>query len=79
MRETATEAAPIADAVPEVLSRRLLSVRAYDVDGIMLEADVVEGVDLDGRLRAWFDQPATAQVHVHAARRGCYLARAVRG
>ena len=79
VRETATEATPVTDAVPEVLSRRLLSVRAYDADGLMLDADVVEGADLDTRLRAWFDQPETDQVHVHTARRGCYLARAVRG
>ncbi len=78
VRETATEAAPIADAVPEVLSRRLLSVRAYDTDGLMLDADVVEGAHLDARLRAWFAQPEVSQIQVHTARRGCYLARAVR-
>jgi hypothetical protein len=78
VRETATEAAPIIDAVPEVLSRRLLSVRTYDADGLMLDADVVEGADLDTRLRAWFGQPDVTEIHIHTARRGCYLARAVR-
>ncbi len=79
VREMATEAASIVDAVPGVLSRRLLSVRAYDTDGIMLDADVLEGVDLDPRLHDWFARLETAQVHLHTARRGCYLARAVRG
>ena len=78
VRETAVEADPVIDAVPEVLSRRLLSVRAYDAEGLMLDADVVEGADLDARLRAWFVEPDVAEVHVHTARRGCYLARAVR-
>ncbi|WP_029415656.1 DUF1203 domain-containing protein [Brevundimonas bacteroides] len=78
VREIATEAAPIADAVPEVLSRRLLSVRTYDAHGLMLDADVVEGANLAARLIDWFDDPRTHEVHIHTARRGCYLARAVR-
>lgn len=77
VRETATEAAPMA-MIPDMLSRRLLSARAYDVHAMMLDADVMEGADLDARLHQWFADPAVDQVHIHTARRGCYLARAVR-
>jgi len=78
VREAAAEAAPVVDAVPEMLSRRLLSMRLYDAVAMMLDADVVEGVDLHGRLGAAFADPAVAEVHLHTARRGCYMARAVR-
>jgi len=78
VREAARPSAPFVDAVPDPLSRRLLSVRAFDTASMMLDADVVEGVDLDARLRDWLADPAVDQVQIHTARRGCYMARAVR-
>lgn len=78
VREAAQAAAPVVDAVPDQLARRLLSVRAFNAASMMLDADVVEGVDLDGRLRDLFRDPAIDQVQIHTARRGCYLARAMR-
>ncbi|WP_428151988.1 DUF1203 domain-containing protein [Brevundimonas sp.] len=78
VRETAVEAAPLIDAIPDMLGRRLLSARVYDGAAMMLDADMVEGADLDARLRDWFADPAVDQVQIHTARRGCYMARAVR-
>lgn len=78
VRETAVEAAPVIGAIPDLLGRRLLSVRAYDAEGMMTDADVIEGKDLDARLRLWLDNPVVTQIQLHTARRGCYLARAVR-
>ena len=78
VREAAVAAAPVIDAIPDMLGRRLLSARIYDDAAMMLDADVVEGADLDARLRDWFADPAVDQVQIHTARRGCYMARAVR-
>jgi len=78
VREDAVEARPFVDAVPDMLTRRLLSVRVFDGGWMMTDADVVEGVDLDGRLIDWCGDPAVAEIHIHTARRGCYMARAVR-
>ena len=78
VRETAVEADLQPGVVPEQLRRRLLSVRVYDADWMMSDADVVEGADLAERLDLWFADPATARIHVHTARRGCYLAEASR-
>lgn len=61
-----------------MLGRRLLSARVYDADWMMTDADVVEGRDLAARLNAWFDDPATARIDLHTARRGCFMARAER-
>ena len=55
-----------------------IEIRAFDTASMMLDADVVEGVDLDARLRDWLADPAVDQVQIHTARRGCYMARAVR-
>lgn len=78
VRESAAPAAPFIDAVPDQLTSRLLSVRAFDAASMMLDADVVEGAALDARLRDLFGDPVVDQVQIHTARRGCYMARAVR-
>lgn len=78
VRERAVEALPAPDAVPDMLARRLLSVRAYNAADMMTDADVVEGADLAGRLTDWFADPAVERVQIHTARRGCYLAEARR-
>jgi hypothetical protein len=78
VREAATEAAPAAGEIPDVLGRRLLSARAYDADWMMTDADVVEGGDLAGRLETWLSDAAVSVVHLHTARRGCFMAAATR-
>lgn len=78
VREAASQADLPSDVVPEYLSRRLLSVRAYDRDWMMIDADVIEGAELDARLRDVLADERVEAVHVHTARRGCYLAAAVR-
>jgi hypothetical protein len=61
-----------------MLDWRLLSARAYDAEAMMADADVVEGADLARRLTAWLADPGIDEVHIHSARRGCYLAKARR-
>ncbi|MDP3801109.1 DUF1203 domain-containing protein [Brevundimonas sp.] len=78
VREAAVEAAPPSGEIPDMLGRRLLSVRAYDAGWMMTDADVVEGRDLAGRLDAWFTDPAVSRIHLHTARRGCFMAAAER-
>ena len=78
VREAALETAPDIGVVPAMLSSRLLSIRAYDAAWMMTDADVVEGAALASRLSEWFDKASTARIHLHTARRGCYMAAAVR-
>ena len=78
VREAAMEAAPGVGEVPDMLGRRLLSARVYDADWMMTDADVVEGRDLAGRLSDWFADPAVSAIHLHTARRGCFMAAAER-
>lgn len=78
VREDAVQAAPAAGEVPDMLGRRLLSARVYDADWMMTDADVVEGRDLADRLEAWFADPAVSTIHLHTARRGCFMAAASR-
>lgn len=78
VREAAEDTLLAADTLPAMLTRRLLSMRAYDTNWMMIKADVTEGADLDTNLRDWFANPDVTQIHLHTARRGCFMAVALR-
>lgn len=75
VREHAKTAAPAPGEVPEQLRRRLLSVRAFDARHRMLDAEVVEGTALEPLVERMFGDARVAFLHVHTAKRGCYVAR----
>jgi uncharacterized protein DUF1203 len=66
------------DEVPEQLRRRLLSVRAFDRAGMLVNADVVDGKALEGAIDNLFADPRASYLHVHFAKPGCYAAKVVR-
>ena len=49
-------------------------MRAFDAQQMMTDADVVAGENLEQVVRRMLAEPRTAQLHVHTARQGCYLA-----
>jgi hypothetical protein len=73
--ENATPAELDIDEIPDSISNRLLSVRAFDAQGMVLDADVVDGKLLEPVLQRLFDNAAVEFVHLHNAKRGCYAAR----
>jgi hypothetical protein len=75
VREYALEARPSANEVPEVLQTRLLSVRGFDDDGMMLDADVVEGTKLPSIINRYFENRQISYLHIHNAKPGCFAAR----
>ena len=62
------------DTVPDMLRRRLLSLRGFDADGMMISADVVEGRELEAAVERQLADPRTRYLHAHIARPGCYAA-----
>ncbi|HTW36329.1 MAG TPA: DUF1203 domain-containing protein [Rhizomicrobium sp.] len=78
VREEAKASCDCVGAPPRSLLGRILSVRAYAEDGMMVDADVTPGEELEQLLECVFADPAVAYVHVHYARRGCYAARVER-
>ncbi len=75
VRERAVEAKPRVNEVPEVLARRLLSLRAYDSKGMMQTADVVQGREIRPAIEAMFADPKVEYIHAHNAKPGCFAAR----
>jgi hypothetical protein len=64
--------------LPPCVTRRLISLRAYDRAAMMIEASVTDGVAVGAALDDLFADRAIAYVHLHNARRGCYSCRASR-
>ena len=72
VRADADTARLAVNEIPEMLSRRLLSLRAYDSGHMMIDAATLEGSELAETLGRWFDNAAVEYVHVHNARPGCF-------
>ena len=75
VREGAERAYDEVDVVAPALRPRLLSLRAFDASHLMIDADVVEGVDVEALIERLFANPEAAYVHAHYAKRGCYAGR----
>ena len=74
-REAAREARLGVNEVPESVRARLLSVRGYDREGIMVASDVTEGRSLEGTVSRLFSDERVDYLHLHNARAGCYSCR----
>jgi hypothetical protein len=57
------------------MRRRLLSLRAFDEQGMMIDADVADGAQVEPLIERLLGDARTAYVHAHYARRGCFAAR----
>ena len=78
VRRNADRAFDAVDVVPEVIRSRLLSVRAFDEQHMMIDADVADGAQAEELFERLLANPDAAYLHVHNARRGCYAARVER-
>jgi len=78
VRDGAESYRPAPGEVPGVLRRRLLSIKSYDEAGMMLDADVVEGIEVEPVFDRLLADPRAAFLHAHNAKRGCYAAKIVR-
>jgi hypothetical protein len=75
VREGATEQFDAVNTIPEVLAVRPLSLRAFDTDHLMVDADVVDGSEAETLIERFFKNPAVEYIQAHYAKRGCYAAR----
>ncbi len=75
VREGAAAAYDQVDVVPAVMRARLLSLRAFDARGMMLDADVVEGAAVEPLIARLLANADVSYIHAHYAKRGCYSGR----
>jgi hypothetical protein len=75
VREGADRAAEFIGEVPEVMRLRMISLRAFNEAGEMLDADLAEGGEIEPLILRFLGDPDVAYLHAHYAKRGCYAAR----
>ena len=75
VREGAERAYNAMDEIPEALRLRPISLRAFDGQGEMVDADLVDGRALEGVIERLLDNPKVRYLQAHYAKRGCYAAR----
>ena len=73
--EGETEPAVFLDEVPPVFATRVLSLRGFDRDGMMIDAALAQPGEADGGIRKLFANDAIETIHAHNATRGCFAAR----
>ena len=78
VREGARTATTASNEVPEMLRIRLISVRAFDETGMMVDADIGEGDHLEKFVNRMLSMPSVSYLHLHNAQRGCFMARVER-
>jgi hypothetical protein len=78
VREHAKEASLGPDEIPEVVASRVMSVRAYDDRGMMVNGEVVSGRELKPRIEELFANSKVSYLHLHNAGAGCYSCRVER-
>lgn len=66
------------DEIPPYVSRRQMSVRAYDARHMMVGAEVCPGEVVAAQIQRQFSDPAVSYIHLHNAKRGCFSCRVER-
>jgi len=78
VRETAKEIELAPGEIPDVVTSRVMSVRAYNDKGMMVNAAVIPGKELESPIEKFFDDAKVSYLHLHNAGAGCYSCRVER-
>ena len=73
--EAARETRRLQGELPPVLRGRPIALRAFDVDGMLLGAELALDDDVAEAIGRQFANPVAAYLHAHNAAHGCYAAR----
>jgi len=78
IRQGIEMARPQPGEVPASLSLRLISLRGFDADDMMRNADVAQGAAIADAITSMFEDAAIAHIDLHNAKPGCFAARVTR-
>ena len=73
--EGAEKPALFSDEVPPALDRRILSLRAFDKAGMMIDAALAHPGEAHAAIEGMFANGAAVSIHAHNAIRGCFAAK----
>ncbi|MVO18242.1 DUF1203 domain-containing protein [Parasedimentitalea huanghaiensis] len=78
VREGAPQANLAVGVVPEVLRSRVISLRLFDNNHMMIDADVLQGDCLADAITTAFENDQVSYAHLHNAKPGCFAASVTR-
>lgn len=78
VREKTQTSHPKIAEIPIMFNHRLLSLRAYDKSGMMLDANVINGTELKENIMEMFKNINIEYLQIHNARPGCFNCSVVR-
>lgn len=78
VRANAEKSKTIRNEVPAMLRHRLLSVRGYNANNLMIKADAVAGENVENVLSEQFSDELVQYIHIHNAGPGCFNCSVVR-
>jgi hypothetical protein len=75
VREREVAPTDLVGEIPPAMRARPLSLRAFDAEDLMIDADLVDGAEAETLIERFLADPKAAYLHAHYARRGCYAGR----
>lgn len=63
------------DTIPPVMLSRMIALRAFSAEGMLLSAEVAMGPSLEAAIERQLAVPGAAYLHAHNAGHGCFVAR----
>lgn len=78
IREGAEEQYAVRNEIPDVMSSRMLSLRAFDSEGMILDAALATGDEVKSAVLQLLAIDAVEHIDAHNAARGCFSGRIYR-
>jgi hypothetical protein len=72
VRENASTVKLNINEVPKMLRHRLLSIRAYNSQNLMIGAEVIQGTEIESAIDRQFQNSDVEYIHIHNANPGCF-------
>jgi hypothetical protein len=63
------------DEIPVVLRSRMISLRAFDNEGMIVAAELCAGTGLEGSIELLLRESRAQYLHLHYAKYGCFACR----
>jgi hypothetical protein len=78
VREGAETSYDRVNEIPPVMRERAISLRAFDAQNLMIDAELGAGPELESLIERLLANPDVEYIQAHYAKRGCYAARITR-
>lgn len=75
VREGAIKTYEASNEIPPIMFDRLMSLRAFDQAGMMLDAAVASGIEIRTFVEKALMNKSIAHIDAHTATRGCFIGR----